>query len=374
MEQNVVIKCNIKGETGRNILAGILKQVRSGSNWNIRVAFDDAEFRQLFGDADAIIADSSACIDSIKAAVNAGKPVVLLNDWRIKRTFPNVVQICTDDDEIGRAAANYLLSIGRFRSFGYVPAIGDKEWSMRRERAFLRQLKNKGFSYSVFKPQGDDAADLRAWLKSLPKPTALFCAWDGRAVNVVEAAKAIGARVPSQIALLGVDNIEAYCTTSTPHISSIEFDGESEGMQAAKLLAKLMTSHRKSTQEICIGRVKRIVERESTRPPAPAAHLIERAMKFISENATKGIGPKDVVAHLGVSRTLLDLRFREMETATVGKLILEKRLDALSTMLRKSKSPIYRIIKECGFGDISHAKAVFKKRFGLSMRAWRKSQ
>ena len=26
MEQNVVIKCNIKGETGRNILAGILKQ------------------------------------------------------------------------------------------------------------------------------------------------------------------------------------------------------------------------------------------------------------------------------------------------------------------------------------------------------------
>ena len=245
---------------------------------------------------------------------------------------------------------------------------------MRRERAFLRQLKNKGFSYSVFKPQGDDAADLRAWLKSLPKPTALFCAWDGRAVNVVEAAKAIGARVPSQIALLGVDNIEAYCTTSTPHISSIEFDGESEGMQAAKLLAKLMTSHRKSTQEICIGRVKRIVERESTRPPAPAAHLIERAMKFISENATKGIGPKDVVAHLGVSRTLLDLRFREMETATVGKLILEKRLDALSTMLRKSKSPIYRIIKECGFGDISHAKAVFKKRFGLSMRAWRKSQ
>ena len=57
--------------------------------------------------------------------------------------------------------------------------------------------------------------------------------------------------------------------------------------------------------------------------------------------------------------------------ATAGKLILEKRLADLSTMLRKSKVPISRMIMECGFGSVNHAKAVFKNRFGMSMREWR---
>ena len=45
-------------------------------------------------------------------------------------------------------------------------------------------------------------------------------------------------------------------------------------------------------------------------------HLIKRALKFISENAVKGIEPKDVAVHIGISRTLLDLRFREMGNYT----------------------------------------------------------
>jgi len=99
--------------------------------------------------------------------------------------------------------------------------------------------------------------------------------------------------------------------------------------------------------------------------------MIERAMKFISENATRGISPNDVSGHLGISRTLMDLRFREMGDSTVGELILERRLAALSAMLRKSKSPICRVIKDCGFGNVNHAKTVFKKRFGMTMRDYR---
>ena len=60
-----------------------------------------------------------------------------------------------------------------------------------------------------------------------------------------------------------------------------------------------------------------------------------------------------------------------MGGATVGELISEQRLAALSNMLRKSKGPIVQAIKECGFGSVNHAKAVFKKRFGMTMREWR---
>ena len=221
----------------------------------------------------------------------------------------------------------------------------------------------------------DGAGDVGAWLKGLPKPTAVFCAWDSVAAEMVGAAKKEKIKIPSQMVLLGVDNDETYCSSASTQISSIEFDAENEGRMAMDLLLKMMSRRKGRTpRTICCGSVKRIVERESTRPPVPAAYLIERAMSFISENATKGIGPQDVAAHLGISRTLLDLRFREMGSATVGQLLSERRLAALSVHLRKSKAPISRLAKECGFGSINHAKAVFKKRFGMTMRDWRRNQ
>ena len=61
-----------------------------------------------------------------------------------------------------------------------------------------------------------------------------------------------------------------------------------------------------------------------------------------------------------------------METKTVGELITERQLSILSAMLKKSKIPAVRLTKECGFGNINHAKAVFKKRFGMTMREWRR--
>jgi len=374
MQKNMVILLRTGSTTGRNILAGILKRIKDRDRCTIRIASDAEDFQRLAASASMLIADASAPADTILKAVADGMPVVMLNDWRFREQQPaNFGHIRTDDGDIGFRAADYFQSIGRFRSFGYVPAYTDKEWSTRRGRAFAHRLSRKGHVCSTFNPSTHKS--LGAWLKSLPRPSAVFCAWDAIAADVAYAAKKERMQIPSQVVLLGVDNDETYCTTSSPQISSIEFDSEGEGYKAADLALKMLSSRKGSAaRTICCGAVKRIVERESTRPPAPAAVLIERAMKFIAENATKGIGPQDVADSLGVSRTLLDLRFRETGNATVGRLILEKRLAALSTMLRRSKVPMSRMTRECGFGSVNHAKAVFKKRFGMTMREWRSSK
>ena len=370
MQRDIAIRINLSNKTGRNILAGILKRIKDSDDCTIRIASDADDFRRLSTSAMALIADSSADAETIQAATAAGKPVVLLNDWRFKDHPANLGHIRTDDGEIGFKAADYFMSIGRFRSFGYVPAYAEREWSAKRGRAFAHRLGRKGIACRPFAHGGND--DLVDWLKALPKPAAVFCAWDVVAADVAFAAKKARIRIPSQMVLLGVDNDETFCTSASPQMSSIEFDAENEGRMAIDLLLRMMSARKaKTARTICCGTVKRIVERESTRPPAPAAYLIERATAFISENATKGIGPKDVAAHLGVSRTLLDLRFREMGSATVGELISEQRLAALAAMLRKSKGPIVKAIKECGFGSVNHAKAVFRKRFGMTMRDWR---
>ena len=203
MKRNVAIRLWIDTATGRNILAGILKHIKDSDNCAIRIARDDDGFQRLTASASAIIADTSADANIIKAALASGKPVVLLNDWRINEHPANLGHIRTDDGEIGFKAADYFMSIGRFRTFGYVPASTDKEWSVKRGRAFALRLRRKGHECLMLKHGKDGTDGIGAWLKSLPKPAAVFCACDFIAAETASAAREAKVKIPSQIVLLG---------------------------------------------------------------------------------------------------------------------------------------------------------------------------
>ena len=375
MKRNIVIKLRIETSTGRRILAGILKKINDKDNCAINITGDIDTLQRFSGRADALIADSTADADIVKSLLESGKPVVLLNTWLTEEPLPNLGQVRTDDEAIGKKAADYFMSIGRFRSFAYMPTYIHKVWSKKRGQAFAQRLKQKGHECNIFSHDEKNTDAIGEWLKSLPKPTAVFCAWDGIAADVSNIARKAKIKIPSQMVLLGVDNDEFYCSSASPQMSSIEFDSEEEGSKAFELLLKIMaSSKKKQLPTIYCGAVKRIVERDSTRPPVPTAYLIDRATKFISENACRNIKPNDVASYLGISRTLLDLRFRDMDMGTVGEIILKRKLSQLSTLLKKTNTPILKLTKECGFGSLNHAKSVFKKHFGMSMREWRKNK
>jgi len=83
------------------------------------------------------------------------------------------------------------------------------------------------------------------------------------------------------------------------------------------------------------------------------------------------IGAFDVATHLGVSRRLADLRFRQMTGISILEAILDRRFDELKRHLRDSDVPIEKLIKACGFRTMGNAKNLFKKRYGVSMREYR---
>jgi len=208
MQRDIAIRINLSNKTGRNFLAGVLKRIKDTDDCTIRIASDADDFRRLSASATALIADTSADSDTIQATIEAGKPVVLLNDWRFKDHPANLGHIRTDDGEIGFKAADYFMSIGRFRSFGYVPAYAEREWSTKRGRAFAHRLGRKGIACRPFAHGGND--DLGDWLKALPKPAAVFCAWDVVAADVAFAAKKARISIPAQMVLLGKDNVLAH--------------------------------------------------------------------------------------------------------------------------------------------------------------------
>jgi LacI family transcriptional regulator len=104
-----------------------------------------------------------------------------------------------------------------------------------------------------------------------------------------------------------------------------------------------------------------------------AAHLTDIANAYITQNATKGITVRDVVTHLKVSRRLADLRFRECTGKSILEAILDAKFSEIKRQLTDTSTPIKKITASCGFGNEVHAKHLFKKRFGMTMRDWRNS-
>ena len=100
---------------------------------------------------------------------------------------------------------------------------------------------------------------------------------------------------------------------------------------------------------------------------------MQKALAFIARNAKNGISARDVVAHLKVSRALVDLRFREVRGVTLLNTILDVRLTELKRMLRETNDPIESITRRLGWSSPNYPKNLFKKRFGLTMLDFRKT-
>ena len=99
--------------------------------------------------------------------------------------------------------------------------------------------------------------------------------------------------------------------------------------------------------------------------------LVTRAKEFIDKHATEGITPGDVAIHLGISRPLLDLRFRETQKTSVGRLITETKLSEVARKLRETRLSIPAIQETCGFKNANSLKNLFKRRYNMSMRDYR---
>lgn len=180
------------------------------------------------------------------------------------------------------------------------------------------------------------------------------------------------AKVPDQVTILGVDNDELVCQIARPELSSIRPDTEGEGFAAAKALHALMDGRGKPGRHTILLKPLGIVERASTRPPPPAAHLVQTALEFIAQNAVKGITSDDVAKRVGCSRRLLELRFAEFHSESVHAALVRTRLAAVRRELTLTDRKFIHIARECGFKNAAVLKNLFRKTYGMSMRDYRK--
>ena len=379
MKKKVVIVLETGAQPGRSQLIGILRGINAGRlDWELdivpsRQKVTAATVKRALGDGtDGVILAHPARPGVPEQLQRQGKPTVFM-DVLSQSDMPTVSSsryLRVDDAAIGRAAARHFLSLGAFRSFAFVHDPRDEIWTRERQAAFAATLAESSHSCNTFMPGAHMTPDaLASFLRALPLPAAVLAASDLVAADVLRACATANLAIPDDVAVLGVDNDVGLCTRLSPRLSSIEPDFEEEGFRAAMELESLF-GHTVQIDDHPLADV-RLVERASTKPLPPATRLVDRALAFIDENYRTPITARDVARHLGVSRRLIDLRFRQLQHATLLATITERRLSALCKMLKEETAPLRELIAACGFGSAVRAAHIFKARYGLSMSAYR---
>jgi LacI family transcriptional regulator len=368
-------------KAGRDKLQGILRYVRLHTPWNIHLIENRIGEQQLgdlraWGATGVIVARMP---DSVRTVAQAGLPTIVMDSPALyAERLPRASYVTSDSESIGRAGAKAFLKQG-FRHFGYVADTEDWDWSAQRCKAFRDCIEKAGYACAVYgglaaperKDWAVDQKRMAQWLLTLPKPTALLAARDGRARQVLETCQLAGLDVPGDIALLGVDNEEILCENTVPTLSSIQPDSEAGGYEAAHLLEQLMRRTLRKPQTLFYG-MKQIVVRESSRLSHAVDHRLLRGLEFIRLNACAAIGVPDIARHMGVSRRMAELLFRKHVGRSILDEIQQTRLARLKTFLLETAQPLGQISEQCGYQTEMHAKRLFKRQTGMTMRQFRK--
>ena len=381
IRHKVIIHTRLSGAPGRNQLNGILRHLGRTEDWDLRFMQNEAELIEELqatvagvNSPDGFIIASPVSDQCCNLIAKIQTPTVLIDirSYRIPNREKNLAFVQNDDDGIGQTAAKYLFGLGNFRSYAFVHFRQSSPWSTRRETAFASYLQQHGHKCAVYAPNdftsAEDRQHLIKFLNRLKRPAAVFAAWDNRALEVLECARAAKINLPEEMALLGVDD-DLLCEHTSPPLSSVRPDNELEGYRAAELLDKMFRKRKYPKLTLC--KVSGISERESSSAVAPGAHLIRRALQFIEQNKTNLIKVTDVVKFLGVSRRLADLRFKQFQHESILETITRIRLKEVQRRLRQSQLSIAKIATTCGFPDPAYLMVLFHRKFGMTMRDWR---
>lgn len=386
-KRKVLLMMETSRKYGRSILRGIAKYSRTHESW---IFYRQAPFywdtsskkssleRLLKLGADGIILREQRKQEQTDKILGMGLPAVVSPYRELFRGLPNIV---TDDAAIGQMAGEYLLHRG-FRQFAYC-GFGDMYyWSRERGKSFAARIAEAGFEthhYEYEQPGSrsphsweKEQAILVGWLKSLPKPVALMACNDDRSQDVLEACKFSGLNVPEQVAILGLGDDDLVCDLASPPLSSIAFNAERAGYEAAATLDKMMCGEQTSDRTIIVPPIY-VATRRSTDILTIEDPYVSEALRFIHRRAGReAIQVDDVLRAVPLSRRSLYERFTKILDRSVHEEIKRVRVEHLTRMLVSTDLSISQIALALGCSDMKNLARYFKQAKGMSPLQYRK--
>lgn len=367
--------------SGRHLLEGIVRYAHHHGPWSFYweprgLEAGRASLKQL--DVDGVIFRD---VDLLKREVlRRGVPAVVVGHG--SREIRGLSNVITDSETIGRMAAEHLLQCG-FRHYAFCGLLGEGgqelPWSEDRCHAFSRRVTANGFSrpqaHLLLGPGPDwpgRRRRLAGWLSKLPTPVGVMACNDDCGVQVAEACKVAGKRVPDEVGIVGVDNDEVACGLCDPPMTSVDVNFERAGYEAAQALELLMRKPQCAPANI-IACASRVVPRRSTDFVAVEDARIAKALAFMRDHAGIPFSVTDVAQAAGASRRALERRFRKKMGVSVLHEIRRVRTDEIARLLLETDLPVNHIAEKLGFEDDQHFARYFRAVRKLRPLAFRKT-
>ena len=212
---------------------------------------------------------------------------------------------------------------------------------------------------------------LSQWLKDLAKPLAVFTCDDNHAIQIVEACKINGIKVPDEVSVLGVDNDEMNCNLSNPPLSSIALDVENAGYKVGELM-EAMINKEWDTYEDIIVEPTTIISRQSTDIFAIKDTYVLTALRYISDNINDKIQVADVLSNVPLCRRSLEKRFTTIIGRSIYQEILHQKMERATFLLLATKLSVFDIAIQCGLDDDKNFSRLFQKMRNYTPLQYRK--
>lgn len=382
---HVALLLETSREVGRGLLRGVQRYARLHGPWGLHVMPGDLvqtlPTMRAWGGTGIIARISTASVG--RAILKTGLPVIAgpLSARQLAPSNPlsRLSEIRANGEAVGRIAAEHLMDRG-LRHFAFVGEFQKTNWVERRQEAFCKRLADAGFTCAVYptpppseRDWGREQKRLGRWLRDQPKPLGVMAALDLRGRQVIEACMESGLGVPDEVAVIGVDNDELLCELCDPPLSSIAFNAEKAGYEAAELLDRMMRGEKVPQTRISIEPTH-VVARQSTEIAATDDRKIADALRFIRHEANRPLSVPDVAAHIGLSRRSLELRFRRALGHTVLTEIRRAQLERVRAFLIETDWPIGKIAEQCGFSNGNYLWKIFRREYGETPQGFRLRQ
>ena len=244
----------------------LIMLVDSGRNWALEEKQIDSLLQhQVDGLVFARMYHQQA---DIPAAVT-GVPVVLLDAFDADGKFSSVVP-----DEVGaaRTAVKELIDAGH-RRIGFINNHDDIPAAHGRLQGYRQTLAEAGIEFdpdlvTLEAPEvwgGRDGA--RKLLGLAERPTALFCFHDRQAFGVYEIAAGLGLGIPTDLAVVSIDNFEIISDGLWPGLTSVALPHYDMGRWAVSRLLDEIEDPEGAGSAVQVKFECPIVRRGSVAPP-----------------------------------------------------------------------------------------------------------
>lgn len=99
--------------------------------------------------------------------------------------------------------------------------------------------------------------------------------------------------------------------------------------------------------------------------------IVKQVRKYLDENYLKKVNLNQVAEAVSVSSFYLDRIFKKETGISVGQYLIHRKLGHAQSLLTDTDEPIVKIAEMVGYDNPSYFSQLFKKKFGVTPRAYR---